>query len=729
MKKLLILTLIVLIIGLQPIPAFSEEILPNDSIALHIGSPLVLVGDTMKSLDSDNPDVVPVIHKDRTLVPLRAISEHFGAEVSYNETAREASISFNGRTFVFPIDKNYYTIMESGMIEKTVTFDTESLIIQDRTMVPLRIICEDVLEKVVGYDSKVITVSAQAIVLETVMVDEIKTKIGQAIKISSMMELNKIMSGMTLYATERDSKNESLAPTAGDDYSSTNEQVAGVNEADIIKTDGKYIYVALGKSIKIYLANNGNPILTDEIEMSVDPDTGQYIQLTEMYTEGDRLVILGARNTFYDWIRPIPEPMESTERSIMPYRENMSYTYCGVYSIDENGKSHLIKELEIEGSLLSSRKIDNVVYLVTNKYLYYNANSDNFIPTFRDSTQNNEYKQIPIDKIMYYPNRLSSNYLIVSAIDISDDKEPASINAFLGSGNLVYMSNDALYVAGNDIYTIWGTITNVSKFNVVGTKIGFAGGGMVDGSILNQFSMDEFEGNLRVATTNWLQDSKNAVYILDGSLNQIGSIENIAPTERIYSTRFMGDKGYIVTFRQIDPLFVLDLSDPTSPEITGELKVPGFSNYLHPISQNVLLGIGQNVDEKTGTQLGIKLSLFDVSDQGKPREISNLVLGSSGSFAEVLNNHKALMLHPDRNMIAFDASLSNISGDYQKSYFYGAMIIEAREDGTLKVLQQISNEGLYGSHVKRVIYIGDILYYVLDDNIRAFNIDTFKEIR
>ncbi|MDP3387144.1 MAG: beta-propeller domain-containing protein [Eubacteriales bacterium] len=728
MKKLLILSLIMLIIGFRPIPSFSEEILPNDSIALHIGSPLILVGDSMKSLDSDNPDVVPIIHKDRTLVPLRAISEHFGAVVSYNEIAREASITFNGRTFVFPIDKNYYTVIEPGVVDKTVVFDTESLIIQDRTMVPLRIICEDVLGKVVGYDSKVITVSTQTIAIDTVMVNEVKTKIGQAIKVSSMMELNRIISGMTLYATERDAKNESLAPSAGD-FSDTNEQVAGVNEADVIKTDGKYIYVALGKSIKIYLANNGKPILTDEIEMSVDPDTGQYIQLTEMYVDGDRLVVLGARNSFYDWIRPIPEPMESTERSIMPYRENKSYTYCGIYSIDQNGKSHLIKELEIEGSLLSSRKIDNVVYLVTNKYLYYNIDSDNFIPTFRDTTQNNDYKQIPIDRIMYYPNRLSSNYLIISAIDIMDDKEPASINAFLGSGNLVYMSNNALYVAGNDFYTIWGTITNVSKFNVIGTKIGFAGGGMVDGSILNQFSMDEFEGNLRVATTNWQQDSKNAVYILDGSLNQIGSIENIAPTERIYSTRFMGDKGYIVTFRQIDPLFVLDLSDPTAPKITGELKIPGFSNYLHPISQDVLLGIGQDVDEKNGTQLGIKLSLFDVSDQGKPREINNLVLGSSGSYAEVLNNHKALMLNPDKDMIAFDASLSNISGDYQTSYFYGALIIEAREDGTLKVLQQISNEGIYGSYVKRVIYIGDILYYVLDDNIRAFNINTFKEIR
>ncbi|HAE42212.1 MAG TPA: hypothetical protein DCG34_04745, partial [Clostridiales bacterium] len=407
MKRLLILMLILVVIGLRPVTAFSEEILPIDSIALHIGSPLILDGDTMKSLDSDNPDVVPVIHKDRTLVPLRAISEHFGAIVSYNETTREASISFNGKTFIFPIDKNYYKVMESGMLQETVTFDTESLIIENRTMVPLRTICEDVLGKVVGYDSKVITVSLKPIVLDTVMVNELKTKIGQAIKVNSMMELNKIMSGMTLYATERDSKNESLAPSAGD-YTSTNEQVAGVSEADVIKTDGKYIYVALGKSIKIYLANNGNPILTDEIVMSVDPNTGQYIQLTEIYADKERLVVLGTRNSYYDWIRPIPEPMENIERSIMPYWENKSYTYCGVYSIDQNGKSQLIKELEIEGSLLSSRKINNVVYLVTNKYLYYNADPGNIIPTFRDTTKSKDFMQIPIDKIMYYPNRLSS---------------------------------------------------------------------------------------------------------------------------------------------------------------------------------------------------------------------------------------------------------------------------------------------------------------------------------
>ena len=191
----------------------------------------------------------------------------------------------------------------------------------------------------------------------------------------------------------------------------------------------------------------------------------------------------------------------------------------------------------------------------------------------------------------------------------------------------------------------------------------------------------------------------------------------------------MGDKGYIVTFRQIDPLFVLDLSDPSNPKITGELKVPGFSNYLHPINENILLGIGQDVDEKTGRQQGIKLSVFDVSDEGKPAELNNLILGDTGSYAEVLNNHKALMLNPGKEMIAFDARLSKQYSDFAREYFNGAVVVEVKQNGDMNLLKEISSEGIYASSTKRLIYIGDVLYYILDDNIRAFDINSFEEIK
>jgi len=738
MKKFLVVSLIASLLCCFDFSAFASDDAGGDYIALHIGSPLVLSGESMKALDSDNPNVVPVIHKDRTLVPLRAVSEHFGASVAYKAMDREASIAFGGRTFFFPIDESYYRIEEAGQAQRIVPFDTEALIMQNRTLVPLRVICEDVLGKTVGYSDGVITVGDTETDLDDAMVEGIKNRIGQALKVSSRDELNRIVEAMSEYR-EMKAMDEMLAPdgmgeaesseNASDDFSATNEQVEGVNEADVVKTDGRFIYVAAGESVKIYDSNNGRPFLADEIKMTVDSETGEYVQFSEMYIDQGRLVILGTRSGFENWIRPIPEPMEEMETSIMPWGGDRSYVWCGIYEVDAKGKTNLVKELEIEGSMLSSRKKDETVYLVVNKYLYrYGIDTGGILPLIRDTALGNGYSELSIDSIMYYPKRVSSNYLILAAIDIEDGNEPAVIEAFLGSGNLVYMSNNALYVAGRDYNSFWGAVTNIAKFTIDGTKIGFAGGGMVEGSILNQFSMDEYEGKLRLATSNWQGENVNAIHVLDENLNETGSVENLARGERIYSVRFMGDRGYVVTFRQIDPLFVLDLSNPEAPKVTGELKVPGFSNYLHPVSEDMLLGIGQSIDEKTGMQEGIKLSIFDVSDDGKPVETNNLVLGGSGSYAEVLSNHKALMLNLNEDMIGFDAVLANVTGDYSKSNFYGAAIVEVTKDGSMSILKLISNEGIHASRVKRIIYIGDVLYYILDNRIRAFNMDSFDEI-
>lgn len=749
MKKLTVLVLLFSLLT-SAIPVSSAALLAEDNIALHLGSPLILHGDQVLTLDSTNPNVVPIIHKDRTLVPLRAISEHFGAKVEFDGINREAIIIYNGKTYHFPIDKNFYRVKEQGKATITTNFDTESLIIEDRTMVPLRVIGENILGKKVGYRDRVISIGDIGVDLNLTRITEIKTKIGQALKISSEAELKNIVANIQQGinkegfpvpdgmgggpTTEAPVMEAARDGTTTNDFSNTNEQVEGVNEADIIKTDGKFIYVATGKAVKIYNANNGNPLLVDEINMAVDSKTGEYIQFTEMYIDDGRLVVLGAKNIFNNWIRPIPEdtrvpnlePEMDARIGILPMGN--SYVYAGVYAINSNGEANLLKELEIEGNILSSRKKDDVVYLMVNRYMNYYGMDNGIIPMYRDTAQANDFRELAIDKIMYYPNRFNQNYFIVSALDINSPSSPSTIEAFLGSGNEAYMSNSALYIAGQDYNTIWGTITNISKFTIDGLKVGFAGGGMVEGSILNQFSMDEFDGNLRVATTNWQRESINSLYILDKNMNQVGAVENLAPGETIYSARFMGDKAYIVTFRQIDPLFVIDLKNPNAPKVVGELKIPGFSNYLHPITENILLGIGQNIDEKTGVQEGIKLSMFDVSDGARPREINNLILGSSGSYAEVLYNHKALMLNLEEDMIGFTGQLSNIKGEIQKDYFYGALIIEVKEDGSMKVLKQISNGGLYPSYVNRLIYIGNFIYYVQDDSIRTFSMNDFQEV-
>jgi uncharacterized secreted protein with C-terminal beta-propeller domain len=651
---------------------------------------------------------------------------------------------YKGTKYLFPIDKNYYDVREGEESSQRVEFDTEALIIQDRTMVPLRIIAEDILDMDVAYDNRVIFIGKGQEEINEELVLEVKNKIGQALKVGSREELLALIENMEEFPMEDDLREpvmESPEPAMEEsaeaqdgakDFSNTNEQVEGINEADIVKTDGTYIYVATRDSVKVYRANDGRPVLTDKMEVELDKDTGEYIEYSELYVGEGRLVVLGRKGAMGNWIRPMPEPMPMDEimvDSIMPYYGE-EYVYLGVYDIDEEGKMNLVKELEVEGGLLSSRKKDDHVYLVVNKYLnYYGPYSEQPIPLFRDSALGSEYRELPVDSILYHPGRRMPNYLLVAAVDIMDEEESSSIEAYLGSGSEVYMSENALYVSGNDYNSFWGSVTNIARFTVDGTSISYSGGGMIQGSLLNQFSMDEFDGNLRVATTEWNRESVNSVYILDRNMNQIGSVENLAPGERIFSVRFMGEMGYVVTFRQVDPLFVLDLSDPENPKVTGELKVPGFSNYLHPISQDVLLGIGQDVDENTGRQQGIKLSLFDVSDSGKPREIGNLILGDSVSYAEVLHNHKALMLKPDDDLIAFDATLNIYSDKLTREAFNGLLVIKASETGELELIKEISNDGIYGDYVKRPVYIDDILYYVLDDQIRAFNMDNYEEIK
>jgi inhibitor of cysteine peptidase len=297
------------------------------------------------------------------------------------------------------------------------------------------------------------------------------------------------------------------------------------------------------------------------------------------------------------------------------------------------------------------------------------------------------------------------------------------------------MNESALYLASGS----YDGTTDITKFRIDGMNIGYAGSGKVKGNLLNQFSMDEFEGNLRVATTVW--EEGNNLFVLDGSLNIIGSVTGLAKGETIYSVRFMGDKGYIVTFRTMDPLFVFDLSDPRAPKVTGELKMPGFSNYLHPVGDGLILGIGMETRElierdaagnETAVgfrQGGLKISLFDVSDMGKPREITNLVIGESGSYSEALYNHKAVMVDAASQRIVFDAFIAK-GKDWSKSD-QGALVISYKDKNVVqKGLLKYEQPEVYGKYIpygRRAVYIGDTLYYIQDGIINAFDYDSLEK--
>lgn len=703
-------------------------------VFFHTGSPLLLDGDRVLSLDPANPDVAATVVNSRTLLPLRAFAEHFGAVVSYDAASHVAIIENAGSRYLFPIGKQSYTV-ETGALVKEMTMDTGSMILNDRTMVPLRVLCEEVFQKQVSYFNRVIAVGDTGIDLasQDALVQAVQSKIGVALKAQNLEEVKAAITGQNIYRFTKDAivaDGTTAAPAqpekseaAAGDFSTTNTQVEGIDEADLVKTDGVNIYIAAQSAIRIISADQGQ--LNELSVLQIDEKK----TVQEIFVDGNRLVVIGTRND-YTAVDPITDGMDV--KMMMPrYIPMKTFTFADVYDISNPKTPVLIKSHETEGNYQTSRKNGDIVYLVSNTYLY----GEIYLPTVKDTATGSVAKPIALDDVMIIPRYPSQGFVTISAIDIRTDAK-AEIEVIAASGTVTYMNDHALYIAASD----YNGKTSITKFSINGLKVGYAGSGEVPGYLINQFAMDEYEDHLRVAVTAWGVD--NSLYVLDASMNISGSVTGLAKGETIYSVRFLGNKGYIVTFRTMDPLFVFDLSDPSNPKVTGELKIPGFSNYLHPIDENHLLGIGMEVKDiyqkdqygnevVIGTrQGGIKISLFDVSDMGKPVEVSQYILGYAGSYAEALNNHKAILFDQGSSLVGFDASVTSDAVSYMPDQ--GAAILSYADNQiTLKGFLMSKQPENYGSDipdVRRVLYIGDELYYIQGSKIISYNYTTFLEI-
>ena len=716
---------------------------PVGEVFLYTGSPLLLSGNGISPLDPDNLDVAATVIDGHTLVPLRAISEYFSAEVSYAAATKSAVIDYNGKTYIFPVNDKKYYISVGSVNEEKVT-DSATMILNQRTMVPLRVIVEDVLGLEVDYSNHVIAINSGELDDDVIM--EIKSKIGMAVKVQTISELEQAVnndngSGYGDDAVKFEepeasfdtstTTNEAAAADSdtGASYSETNTQVEGIDEADIVKTDGEYIYIAGNNAVRIVKTVSGK--LSEAAIIKLD----QNKTVQEIYIDGDRLILLGNRyeDSIYQGgdVRIQVESAVDSIGMVMPYY-NKTYSFMDVYDITDPGDPAFLKGHEMEGYYQSSRKNGEIVYMITNCYI----SNYNVLPAMKYTLPAKETDlTLALNDVLVIPDYPAYTYLVVSALDIHDSNN-ANVEAIAAAGQLVYMNDNALYLASSGYYNE----SPIIKFSIDGKNIGYAGSGMVDGYLLNQFSMDEADGYLRVATTTW--ENGNNLFVLDDSLDIVGSVKGYAQDERIYSVRFIGNKGYVVTFRNMDPLFVFDLSDPENPQITGELEVPGFSNYLHPVGEDLILGIGQetyNIYKKdsqgnevvVGTgQSGIKLSLFDVSDMGKPKEIDKLVIGGSGSYSDAFYNHKAVMFDLDRENLGFDAYVA--PDDKGGAYKQGALVINFSDDElALKGILDYIEPEVYGKYIpygRRVLYIGDELYYIQDGVVSSYNYGTLKQI-
>lgn len=524
-------------------------------------------------------------------------------------------------------------------------------------------------------------------------------------------------------------------------HSSTNVQVNGVDEPDLVKNDGKYIYTLNSKENKISIVN-AYPAQTMKLESSISIDSN--FHASNMFLKGNFLVVFGGyyRNSYGD------------DDNIKDNWYSWENSKILVYDISNKSKPKLVKSLIVSGSYKDSRLIGDKVYVISNQNInidFKNTSKEESDPFYIDSSLKGKAKEVDYKDIVYNPKDIYPNYVNISSIDLSNINSEAKVTSVLGNGEDIYCSGGNMYIASQS----GSSKTTVYKFQLLKGKVELQTKTEVDGNILNQFSMDEYNGYLRVATTKDESDFINkgmssAIYIFDKNLKLVSKISDIAKGERIYSTRFMGGRAYMVTFKQTDPLFAIDLSDPKKPKITGKLEMPGFSTYLQPYDGNHIIGFGRNsTDVSEGGVVmakpgGMKFAMFDVTDISNPKQMYNVNLDDTfnqknlpnikstvtpsydvkDSFTEsdVLYDHKALLFDKDKEIMAFPVFVN----DGQNSRYYIYVYKVDLKNGFKLVYKAEADEN--SGTTCRAIYIGNTLYSIFDSKIAAVDMNSFKNI-
>jgi len=514
---------------------------------------------------------------------------------------------------------------------------------------------------------------------------------------------------------------ESAAPS----HSTTNIQVAGVDEADTVKVDDRgYMYVLSGNVVYILKAY---PPTQAEIVSRITFDDLYPIGI---FVNGDKLAVLGSEYqlpTIYD-----------------RYYAADIKTFAKVYDINNPGSPLLLRDFAISGSYFNSRMIGNYVYFVVSEAAYL-VNETLYLP---EINSDGKLIQITPTEIRYF-NATDDYYQYTTfvAMNMQNTTEsPVYLTIMLGSTCNMYVSLSNMYVT----YGGWNGNTAIYRIHVQGSNMTCEARGTVPGRERNQFSMDEYDDYFRIETTTWTQNwtIETNLYVLNMNLSVVGQLEGLAPGENFHSARFMGNRAYLVTFKGTDPLFVIDLSQPINPSVLGELHIPGYSDYLHPYDETHLIGVGKHTVEADGGDFawyqGIKISLFDVSNVTNPVQMDNVIIGDRGSDSPILYDHKALLFDKSKNLLvipileakidrseypgevpphAYGEPVSQGAYVFDVSLFRG-FVLKGRITH-LKNGMSIYEESYW---VKRSLYIEDVLYTISNRAVKLNMLDDLSPI-
>ncbi len=516
----------------------------------------------------------------------------------------------------------------------------------------------------------------------------------------------------------------------------TNVQEENVDESDIVKVNGNYIYyvsngIEQSKIVIIEAENAENSNKIAEIDY-----TSEKFKPREIYTTENKLIVIGNETENVTEICRIDEAINDIA---MPPESKSGII---VYDISNPKEPKETRRVLVDGNYLTSRMIDNNIYLTATKYIYTSniiennledLNENDYMPKYIDTSTGGEEKCISYNDIYYFDKMQSTNYLILMGVNLETDEE-ANIQTFLGAGEYTYSSDKNMYIATSNFefdekYRIKNSTTHILKFALNGGKFRFVAETDIQGIVNNQFSMDENGEYFRITTTtgeiwNTNKDTSNNLYILNNNLEKVGEITGFAPEEKIYSVRYTEDKAYVVTFKQTDPLFVIDLSNPSTPQILGELKIPGYSTYLHPYDETHIIGFGYDTD-KDGRTTGLKLTMFDVSDLNNPKEMFTTKIGNRNVGSSLTYNHKSLLYMKNNNIIAFPVNYYNSGTTRSAVPIYK---IDLKKGFVLQgEISHMSNE--YEEEIERVVYVGNNYYTLSKRIVKVVDMETLEQIK
>lgn len=515
--------------------------------------------------------------------------------------------------------------------------------------------------------------------------------------------------------------------SAAPSHSTTNIQVAGVDEADTVKVDDRgYMYVLSGNTIFILKAYP--PTQAEVVSRIVISD----LYPVGIFVNGDKLAILGSEYrlpTIYD----------------IYYVADIK-TFVKVYDVNDPSHPLLDRDLTISGSYFNSRMIGNHVYFVASKAAYL-VNDTLYLP---EINSDGKIIQIAPTEIRYF-NATDDYYQYTTfvAINMQNKTEsPVYLPIMLGGTCNMYVSLTNMYVTYRS--WDWNGNTTIYRIHMQGSNMTCEAKGTVPGHERNQFSMDEYGDYFRIETTTWTQNwsTQTNLYVLDMNLSIVGHLEGLAPGENFHSARFMGDRAYFVTFKKTDPLFVINLSQPTNPSVLGELHIPGYSDYLHPYDETHLIGVGKHTVEAEEGDFawyqGIKISLFDVSNVTNPIQMSNVTIGDRGSDSPVLYDHKAFLFDRSKSLLIIpileaEINPSKYPGEipphaYGEPVWQGAYVFDVSLfhgfvlKGRITHLKSGMNIYEESYWIKRSLYIEDVLYTISNREVKLNRLDDLYPI-